>query len=226
VQRQPSITADSQGLGDRCSVTERNRNAHHGALVRCRVQPVIDKADKTLGFTTAAEGVDAILGHYLCAMLGALADGTWGRLKACWNEECRRAFYDRSRNHAGTWCEMACGSVHKMRRLSPSRDPSAVAIDRTPGSSQASRLPPAVSKTRSAGPSAELTSPAPWWRASWTAKFRASRARSSETWASYWAGSSERHPTAHAVAARAVADKKAHRHRRTHRAAEGSSNRA
>jgi predicted RNA-binding Zn ribbon-like protein len=81
------------------------------------VQPVIDKADKTLGFTTAAEGVDAILGHYLCAMLGALADGTWGRLKACWNEECRRAFYDRSRNHAGTWCEMAtCGSVHKMRR--------------------------------------------------------------------------------------------------------------
>jgi hypothetical protein len=112
------------------------------------------------------------------------------------------------------------------RRLSPSRDPSAVAIDRTPGSSQASRLPPAVSKTRLAGPSAELTSPAPWWRASWTAKFRASRARSSETWASYWAGSSERHPTARAVAARAVADKKAHRHRRTHRAGEGSSNRA
>jgi predicted RNA-binding Zn ribbon-like protein len=89
----------------------------NGALVRCHVQPVIDKAGKTLSFTTAAEGVDAILGRYLCAMLGALADGTWGRFKACWNEECRWAFYDRSRNHAGTWCEMAtCGSVHKMRR--------------------------------------------------------------------------------------------------------------
>jgi predicted RNA-binding Zn ribbon-like protein len=87
------------------------------ALVRCRVRPVVDEAGNTLGFTTAADGVEAILGRYLCAMLDALADGTWSRFKACWNEECRWAFYDRSRNHAGTWCEMAtCGSVHKMRR--------------------------------------------------------------------------------------------------------------
>jgi hypothetical protein len=234
VRRQPSITADSPGSATGVRLPSGTATHINGALVRCRVQPVIDKADKTLGFTTAGEGVDAILGHYLCAMLGALADGTWGRLKACWNEvspgvlrplaqprryvvrdgDLRQRAQDTSAPRA------------EARRLSPSRDPSAVAIDRTPGSSQASRLPPAVSKTRSAGPSAELTSPAPWWRASWTAKFRASRARSSETWASYWAGSSERHPTARAVAARAVADKKAHRHRRTHRAGEGSSNRA
>ena len=89
----------------------------NAALARCRVQPVVDDEGRTLGFTAAAHGVDAILGRYLCAMLTAFADGTWRRLKACSNPECRWAFYDRSRNHAGTWCEMAtCGSVHKMRR--------------------------------------------------------------------------------------------------------------
>jgi predicted RNA-binding Zn ribbon-like protein len=46
----------------------------------------------------------------------AQRDGTWGRLKACANDECQWAFYDRSRNHGGTWCEMAaCGNKLKNR---------------------------------------------------------------------------------------------------------------
>src|ERR1700752_991035 len=46
----------------------------------------------------------------------AQRDGTWERLKACANDECRWAFYDRSRNHGGTWCEMsACGNKLKNR---------------------------------------------------------------------------------------------------------------
>jgi predicted RNA-binding Zn ribbon-like protein len=46
----------------------------------------------------------------------AQRDGTWARLKACANDECRWAFYDRSRNHGGAWCEMAaCGNKLKNR---------------------------------------------------------------------------------------------------------------
>ncbi|MGX9792016.1 CGNR zinc finger domain-containing protein [Mycobacterium sp. MMS18-G62] len=45
-------------------------------------------------------------------------DGSWARLKACANDECQWAFYDRSRNHGGTWCEMAaCGNKLKNREF-------------------------------------------------------------------------------------------------------------
>ncbi len=52
----------------------------------------------------------------LLSVRDAQADGTWSHLKACANEECQWAFYDRSRNHGGTWCEMAtCGNKFKNR---------------------------------------------------------------------------------------------------------------
>jgi predicted RNA-binding Zn ribbon-like protein len=45
-------------------------------------------------------------------------DGTWPRLKACSNPDCRWAFYDRSHSRAGAWCDMAtCGNRIKNRRL-------------------------------------------------------------------------------------------------------------
>jgi predicted RNA-binding Zn ribbon-like protein len=48
----------------------------------------------------------------------AQRDGSWTRLKACANDECRWAFYDRSRNHGGTWCEMSsCGNKLKNREF-------------------------------------------------------------------------------------------------------------
>jgi predicted RNA-binding Zn ribbon-like protein len=35
---------------------------------------------------------------------------------ACANDDCQWAFYDRSRNHGGTWCDMAtCGNKLKNR---------------------------------------------------------------------------------------------------------------
>src|SRR5437763_2094025 len=38
-------------------------------------------------------------------------DGSWAQLKLCANPDCRWAFYDRSRNHQGTWCRMeVCGN--------------------------------------------------------------------------------------------------------------------
>jgi predicted RNA-binding Zn ribbon-like protein len=48
----------------------------------------------------------------------AQEDGSWSRLKACANPDCRWAFYDRSRNQQGNWCNMAvCGNRLKNRQL-------------------------------------------------------------------------------------------------------------
>jgi predicted RNA-binding Zn ribbon-like protein len=92
--------------------------AINDALKRCLVEVAVrPKQGLALEYRCSAEGVDQILGSYLCAMLAAIADNSWSRMKACANPDCRWAFFDRSRNHAGTWCEMAtCGSVFKMRR--------------------------------------------------------------------------------------------------------------
>ena len=48
----------------------------------------------------------------------AQGDGTWDRLKACRNPECRWAYYDRSHAGRGAWCDMAvCGNRIKNRNL-------------------------------------------------------------------------------------------------------------
>ena len=48
----------------------------------------------------------------------AQQDGSWPRLKACANPECRWAFFDRSHSRRGTWCDMAsCGNLIKNRNL-------------------------------------------------------------------------------------------------------------
>ncbi len=54
----------------------------------------------------------------LLIIRAAQEDGTWPRLKVCANDECRWAFYDRSRNQQGNWCSMAvCGNRLKNREL-------------------------------------------------------------------------------------------------------------
>ncbi len=54
----------------------------------------------------------------LLTIRDAQHDGTWQRLKACGNPDCRWAFYDRSHSQAGAWCDMAtCGNRIKNRRL-------------------------------------------------------------------------------------------------------------
>lgn len=65
-----------------------------------------------------ADSVDGRLLKLLLIVADAQRDGTWAHLKACGNEECRWAFYDRSRNHGGTWCDMAtCGNKLKNREF-------------------------------------------------------------------------------------------------------------
>ncbi len=58
------------------------------------------------------------LATLLLIIRDAQQQGTWARLKACHNGECRWAFYDRSHASRGTWCDMAvCGNRVKNRAL-------------------------------------------------------------------------------------------------------------
>jgi predicted RNA-binding Zn ribbon-like protein len=65
-----------------------------------------------------ADGPAAGLLTLLLMIRDAQRDGTWPRLKACGNPDCRWAFYDRSHGQVGAWCDMAtCGNRIKNRRL-------------------------------------------------------------------------------------------------------------
>jgi predicted RNA-binding Zn ribbon-like protein len=64
----------------------------------------------------AAPGVAGALGALVGIVYTAMADGTWGRLKACQRDVCRWLFYDGSRNRSARWCQMAvCGNRTKTR---------------------------------------------------------------------------------------------------------------
>ncbi|HET6737207.1 CGNR zinc finger domain-containing protein [Mycobacterium sp.] len=62
------------------------------------------------------DSLRARLGGLLLIIRDAQRDGSWSRLKACANDDCRWAFYDQSRNRGGAWCTMAvCGNRLKNR---------------------------------------------------------------------------------------------------------------
>jgi predicted RNA-binding Zn ribbon-like protein len=64
----------------------------------------------------ARRGLEGAFGTLLAIAYRARVEGTWQRLKACPEESCGWAFYDRSRNHSSTWCSMAvCGNRAKAR---------------------------------------------------------------------------------------------------------------
>jgi len=83
-----------------------------------RLQPaVLD--DDTVDLRPAdPEGLSSLAAALLLIIRDAQRDGTWGRLKACRNPDCRWAFYDRSHAGRGAWCDMAvCGNRIKNRNL-------------------------------------------------------------------------------------------------------------
>jgi predicted RNA-binding Zn ribbon-like protein len=84
---------------------------------RSPLQPdVLDDGEIAL---RPAPGVGAVgLAGILLIIRDAQNDGTWHRLKACRNPECRWAYYDRSHAGRGAWCDMAvCGNRIKNRNL-------------------------------------------------------------------------------------------------------------
>lgn len=63
-----------------------------------------------------APSVDGALGKLIAIVVDSMADGTWDNLKICRGFDCSWAFYDRSKNHSGTWCDINdCGNVAKAR---------------------------------------------------------------------------------------------------------------
>jgi predicted RNA-binding Zn ribbon-like protein len=57
-----------------------------------------------------------VVGAVLAAATRLAVLGRWERVKICPADDCRWAFYDRSRNHSRTWCSMqVCGNREKAR---------------------------------------------------------------------------------------------------------------
>ena len=89
------------------------RHVAESATARVRLDE-----DGAVRLDTDADSVAGRLLKLLLIVADAQRDGTWAHLKACGNDECRWAFYDRSRNHGGTWCDMAtCGNKLKNREF-------------------------------------------------------------------------------------------------------------
>jgi predicted RNA-binding Zn ribbon-like protein len=64
----------------------------------------------------AGSGGNAVLARLLAVIARADAEGSWERMKICPADDCLWAFYDFSRNHSRTWCDMSvCGNRAKAR---------------------------------------------------------------------------------------------------------------
>ncbi len=73
-------------------------------------------ADGSPTLAVAGSGTSAVIGRLVAIVYEAMVAGTWSRLKACPADDCHWAFYDHSKNHSGTWCEMGvCGNRAKVR---------------------------------------------------------------------------------------------------------------
>ena len=124
-------TAGAADVGRAIAVREALRahlRAHHGDPLDPAAAAVLDaaaaRARLTLRFMggeqtalqPAAGGVDGALGRLLAIVKAAIDDGTWQRLKVCTADDCQWAFYDKSRNRSGAWCDMrVCGNRAKVR---------------------------------------------------------------------------------------------------------------
>jgi predicted RNA-binding Zn ribbon-like protein len=79
---------------------------------------IVVGVDGDVALSASGESVHSRLLSLLLAVRDARLDGTWTYMKACANDDCLWAFYDRSRNHGGTWCDMAtCGNKLKNREF-------------------------------------------------------------------------------------------------------------
>ena len=101
-----------------------------GALAeRCRLRPVI-RGDGSVELRPDVDAGTSGLAKLFLIIRDAQRDGTWSRLKACRNPECRWAYYDRSHAGRGAWCDMAvCGNRIKNRNLRSRRSGTVPAAD-------------------------------------------------------------------------------------------------
>lgn len=84
---------------------------------RCRFESLIAHEGR-VEFQPVTETPQSPLATLLLVIRDAQREGTWSRLKACGNPDCRWAYFDRSHSARGVWCDMAvCGNRMKNRSL-------------------------------------------------------------------------------------------------------------
>ncbi len=72
--------------------------------------------DGSVTLDAQGEGFAGAIARLLIPVADARTDGSWPRVKACRAPNCRWAFFDRSRNRSGVWCDMAvCGNRTKVK---------------------------------------------------------------------------------------------------------------
>jgi predicted RNA-binding Zn ribbon-like protein len=90
---------------------ERLNEAVEGATLAVRFDD-----ECSVGLVPSGAGVDAAVARIAAIVREAIVTGEWGRMKVCPADDCRWAFYDRSRNRSRTWCDMSdCGNRAKVR---------------------------------------------------------------------------------------------------------------
>ena len=100
-----------------------NNGVEAGDDSAARLNAALDGASSEVRFEgSSAEivptcgSVDGALATLALIVHGAMQSGEWAKLKVCPADDCHWAFYDRSRNHSRTWCQMGdCGNRAKVR---------------------------------------------------------------------------------------------------------------
>jgi predicted RNA-binding Zn ribbon-like protein len=105
-----SLLLANNGADLDADAAERLNAALDGAASEVRFEGSTAEIVPTCG------GLDAALATMALIVHDAMLNGEWSRLKVCPADDCRWAFYDRSRNRSRTWCQMGdCGNRAKVR---------------------------------------------------------------------------------------------------------------
>jgi predicted RNA-binding Zn ribbon-like protein len=92
-----------------------------GWIERVGLSPAVRDDGGALTVELAWRPDAGLAGPVVAAVVAAVADGSWPRLKQC--PDCRLVFFDQTRNSSKVWCGMyagrdgrACGTIAKVRR--------------------------------------------------------------------------------------------------------------
>jgi predicted RNA-binding Zn ribbon-like protein len=81
----------------------------------CRADLALRFVDCEMRLVPGVGGARGAIGKILAEVSGAMADGTWSRMKACRAEDCRWVFLDTAKNRSRAWCSMqSCGNRAKV----------------------------------------------------------------------------------------------------------------
>lgn len=81
---------------------------------QARLVVELDEGRPTL--VPAESGFEGAVGVLLAILHETVVTGEWPRLKACGNDACQWAYYDRSRNASRRWCDsQGCGNLMAAR---------------------------------------------------------------------------------------------------------------